>query len=104
LSDNVFNFLCETGTEVSSHIKIDNETKTTSDTALWYEEALPTETILSGIVWCDKVYHNQSDLSPKKLLDIVYSKLHDKMLQFGGRATTGQGIVRFIIEKENGGN
>jgi CRISPR-associated protein Cmr4 len=102
LSDNVFNFLCETGTEVSPHIRINDESKTTSDHALWYEEALPTETILSGVVWCDKIYgdanQNQTDL-----LD-TYTKPKNNILQFGGKATTGKGIVRFIAENEKGGN
>ncbi|GHS91110.1 type III-B CRISPR module RAMP protein Cmr4 [Planctomycetales bacterium] len=104
LSDDVFNFLAETGTEVSSHIKIDDKQKTAQGGALWYEEALPAETILAGVVWCDKVYGGSTSpekLSPEKLL-ANYAKPVD-FLQFGGKATTGKGIVRFISAPAEGG-
>ncbi|MDR0867222.1 MAG: type III-B CRISPR module RAMP protein Cmr4 [Planctomycetota bacterium] len=100
LSDDVFNFLAETGTEVSSHIKIDDDKKTAAGGALWYEESLPAETILAGVVWCDKVYGTAS-LSEKDLLE-KYAQTHE-FLQFGGKATTGKGIVRFISAPAEGG-
>ncbi|GHV23159.1 type III-B CRISPR module RAMP protein Cmr4 [Planctomycetales bacterium] len=99
LSDDVFNFLAETGTEVSSHIKIDDKQKTAQGGALWYEEALPAETILAGVVWCDKVYDDA--VSADYLLK-EYAQSRDH-LQFGGKATTGKGIVRFISAPVEGG-
>ena len=41
VSDDVFTFLCKSGTEVNARIKIDPETGTAAGKALWYEEALP---------------------------------------------------------------
>jgi len=91
LHDNLFNFLSETGTSVEAHTRIDEKTKTVASGALWYEESLPSETILSGILWCDKVFGNK-DLTPDNLLT-DYGK-NIPLLQFGGNATTGKGLVR----------
>jgi len=99
LSDNVFNFLCETGTEVAAHIKINEQSKTVAEGALWYEESLPAESILMGILWCDKAY-GKSGLQPSDLLN-TYAKSID-FLQFGGKATTGKGIVRCIFDEKKG--
>lgn len=96
LSDNIFNFLCETGTEVAAHIKIKEDTKTVADGALWYEESLPAESILMGILWCDKVYGNPVNTEEELLKS--YAK-DIPMLQFGGKATTGKGIVRCVFDK-----
>lgn len=48
VSDDLLSFLLETATEVSARIVINDESKTAEN--LWYEETLPTETILSGLV------------------------------------------------------
>ena len=56
LSNNCFNFLSETGTEVNARIKINQEKKIVEGGALWYEESLPSETILAGLAWCDRDY------------------------------------------------
>lgn len=98
LPDDVFNFLCETGTEVVAHIKIDSKTKTVARGALWYEESLPAEAILFGVTWCDKVYGGKH--SPDELLAQYASG--EKTLQFGGKATTGKGIVRCIFDVKGG--
>src|SRR5436309_11446471 len=48
--DDVFNFMIDTATEITARIKLKDDAKTVQDGGLWYEEALPAETILSGIV------------------------------------------------------
>jgi len=99
IDDNVFTFLCETGTEVNARIRIREDTKTTAEGAFWYEESLPVETILAGIVWCDKVYNKKEDdreiISPKQLMD-TYCR-EELNLQLGGNASTGKGIVRCVF-------
>ena len=97
VSDDIFTFLCESGTEVSAHIRINEETGIVKDGALWYEEALPVETILTGQVWCDKVFFKNSGLSDKDLLDRFCHGLLN--IQIGGKASTGKGQVRCIFEK-----
>lgn len=99
VSDDIFTFLCEAGTEVSAHIRLAEETGVVAKGALWYEEALPVETLLAGTVWCDRVYRekNASDeLTKEKLLERFCSQ--PLGLQIGGKASTGKGQVRCLFE------
>lgn len=99
VSDDIFTFLCEAGTEVGAHIRIDEDLGTVAGGALWYEEALPVETLLAGTVWCDRVYRekNASDeLTKEKLLENFCSRPLE--LQIGGKASTGKGQVRCLFE------
>ncbi len=86
VSDDAFAFLCETGTEINAHIKINSETGIVQKGALWYQETLPPETFLYSFVYCDKVY----DRSVKEQ-DLLESFCKDDYLQFGGKASTGLG-------------
>lgn len=90
----VFDFLCETGTEVQAHIRIDEETKIVKDGALWYEESLPTESILVGHVWCDNFGELRNEENRYKLLDKFCGVNSEQYLQIGGKATVGKGRVR----------
>lgn len=103
VSDDIFTFLCEAGTEVSAHIRIDEDSGTVAGGALWYEEALPVETLLAGTVWCDRVYRSKEnekgangDLTKEKLLENFCSRPLE--LQIGGKASTGKGQVRCLFE------
>ncbi len=101
LPDAAFDFLCETGTEVQTRVRIDDETKTVADKALWTEESLPAETILAGLVQCDRVFgRNGEDVTPTGLLD-RFTK--DFGLQIGGKATVGRGQMRCIFTSPSGG-
>ena len=94
VDDDIFTFLCDSGTEVNARIRIDDETRTVKPGALWYEETLPAETILTGSVWCDKVYLDgvNSDFLLNKYCDGIIN------LQIGGKASTGKGRVLCIFE------
>ena len=93
VDDDIFTFLCEAGTEVSAHIRIDEKTGIVKRGALWYEEALPVETILTGSVWCDKVH--VKDVSEQDIKRFCTGTLN---LQMGGKASTGKGQVRCVFE------
>ncbi|MGA2256910.1 MAG: type III-B CRISPR module RAMP protein Cmr4, partial [Thermoguttaceae bacterium] len=56
LPGTAFDFLTETGTEVTDRVRIDDDTKTMAAGQVWNEESLPAETILAGLVSCDRVY------------------------------------------------
>ncbi len=96
LPDDSFDFLCEIGTEVSARICIEQDTKTVKPGALWYEESLPTESILSGIVWCDWVPKN-GGFDKNRLMNEFCSD--ERLLQIGGKATTGKGRVRLVFDR-----
>lgn len=102
LPDSAFDFLCETGTEVHTRVRIDDETKTVADKALWTEESLPAETVLVGVVQCDRVFgRNGEEITPAGLLD-GFAK-EPLTLQIGGKATIGRGQVRCVFTAANGG-
>jgi len=92
VSDNNFNFLSDTATEVAARIRIEEDRKIVSKGALWYEEALPVETILAGIAWCDRIY-GENGINQKRLFSTFCSDSALR-LQIGGKATVGKGRVR----------
>jgi CRISPR-associated protein Cmr4 len=87
VSDDVMNFLAETATEVIARNKLDDDTKTTVKGALWYEESLPAETILSGLLL---------EVKGDYLSDIV--KIAKNPIQLGGSMTVGRGLCQMIID------
>lgn len=87
--DNIMSFLSEQGTEVTARIRLDDDVKTVVEGALWYEEHLPAETVLSGLL-CET---NLADGEAKKLLQNKTQKL----VQLGGKSTVGRGMSKVII-------
>jgi CRISPR-associated protein Cmr4 len=90
--DDMMSFLLETGTEVTAHIRLDNETKTVAKGALWYQESLPAESVLSGIAVAADVNaaNGRAKRSATELMEHVAS-LTQGIVQLGGKATVGQG-------------
>jgi len=87
--NDTFDFLCETAVQVDARVRINDEQKTVATGALWYEESLPVETILAGLVWCDHVFVGgitKDALVAKYCTDPL-------ALQIGGKATVGRGRV-----------
>lgn len=94
IDDDTFGFLCETATEIAARVRIEDEKKTVQRGALWYEEALPCETLLAGIVWCDRVFVSGAG-SEEDLMNAYCEK--PRLLQLGGKASTGKGRVRLVF-------
>lgn len=93
--DDMLSFLLDTATEVIARIKLDENAKTV-DTAvggLWYEEALPTETILAGLVVATPVGKFHKELDSKTIFATLNSLMAGPA-QFGGKATVGRGLCR----------
>lgn len=98
VSDDVLSYFSETGTEVTPRIRIDDETKTSSGQALWYEESLPAETILISLVVAKQV---------KASTDTVFNGLSQIVktpVQFGGGATVGKGLCKLYLFPETSEN
>lgn len=97
--DDVFNFLVTTATEITARIRLQENSKTVVDGGLWYEEALPTETILSGIVMATphKDVRNpltqNHDLTSEMIFKAL-TELSKATIQLGGKATVGRGLCR----------
>lgn len=88
VSDNVLSFLLQTGTEVTARIALDDEKKTVKPGALWYEESLPAESVMSGLVIASPVK------AEAKVVFAKIQKLTAGTVQLGGNATVGRGLCR----------
>lgn len=114
--DDVLSFLLTTATEVTARIKLKDETKTvdTDTGALWYEEALPAESVLCGLVVATPItkskyrQRHNGGWSPEfeettYSADTIFEKLvtvTTPILQFGGKATIGRGVCRAVLVRE----
>ena len=103
LSDDDFTDFAKNNTEVITRIKIDNETGTVANGALFTEELLPSETVLYSLVMTSKIFLDREmrKSSPTVeaaradeggyLLDTISEKM-PKFVQIGGDATIGKGL------------
>jgi CRISPR-associated protein Cmr4 len=84
--DDVLGFLLATATEIAARIHLDDAKKTVAKGMLWYEEALPAETVLSGLALVTPV-----KATPDEVF-ITLDGLIRGALQIGGDATVGRGL------------
>jgi len=89
--DDVLSFLLDTATEITARIQLEKEKKTVARGALWYEEALPTESILSGLLVVQTVEASEADVMN------VVTGVTRSPLQIGGNATVGRGVCRLHL-------
>ena len=94
LSDDIMSFLSETATEVRSRIAIDPDTGIVRKGALWYEESLPAESVLWGVY----ALANSNKEGDRRTADRLAGTVPDTdtLLQLGGNAGVGAGLVRFL--------
>ncbi|GAA5527590.1 type III-B CRISPR module RAMP protein Cmr4 [Herpetosiphon gulosus] len=95
VNDDVFSFLLNTATEITARIRLNDETKTVADGQLWYEEALPAESILTGLMLIAPPA-SKTDLGES--INAELPRLWQKPIQLGGKATVGRGICRVIVK------
>lgn len=86
--DDVMTFLSEHATDVVARIALQEDTKTVKKGGLWYEESLPTESILVGLVYIQPV--KQVGKTSAELMDKA-TPLMNVSIQLGGKATVGRG-------------
>jgi len=89
--DNVMRFLLDTALEVTARIRLDEQTKTVQTGALWYEEALPAETIMAGLVVVSPVKATNQEIQT------VLQQVTQRPLQLGGNATVGRGLCQLSL-------
>lgn len=100
--DDVFAFLLETATQITARIRLQDQTKTVKDGGLWYEEALPAESVLYGLVVATPV--KKTKLEAEEILETV-RQLTEATVQLGGSATVGRGLCQLtMLSEENNGN
>ena len=91
-------FLSETAVEIRSRIAIDPDTGTVRQGALWCEEHLPSEAVLWGIFALSGSNNEHDSRSEKDLVRALPSP--DTLLQLGGKAGGGHGLMRLLIDEE----
>ncbi len=90
--DDVLNFLLVTATDITARIKINDTTGVVEQGGLWYEEALPSESVLVGLVSINNHARKQGDAIMQSLMETTA-----KPIQLGGNATVGRGLCRVTI-------
>lgn len=101
--DDVFDFLLKTATEIIARIHLDEGSKTVQKGGLWYEEMLPTETILCGLALTtpraksDNGSQSKQDTLTSAELDSAFQHIARRSLQLGGKSTVGHGRCRVCV-------
>jgi CRISPR-associated protein Cmr4 len=90
--DDAMSYLAEHATQVDARVSLDPDTKTVKQGALWYEESLPTETVLVSV--CAGVRHGKA--SPAQAFATLENLAADSV-QLGGKATVGRGRCRLVL-------
>ncbi len=80
VSNEVFKHFCESGLEVIARVRLEEQTKTVKNGALWYEEAVPAEALFAFFA-----------LSPNG--EDFTELTRRPVLQLGGEASVGRGLV-----------
>lgn len=95
LSDTDFAYFAQHAMLVEPHVRIDPETGTASDGGLFYTENLPPESILIAPLMASQTRTGKQEnhLEAEAVLSQVKTLIHTRLLQIGGDATTGRGLV-----------
>lgn len=118
LSDDDFRDFVMLSTEVIARTKIDNQTGTVATGALWYEEYLPTDSILYSLALTTPLFVDEEKKkgtcfeidvqAPEKNIKEAekvmkfFAKGLPDIIQVGGNATIGKGIVRTRVYRHGG--
>jgi CRISPR-associated protein Cmr4 len=97
LNNNDFRDFVNQSTEVITRTKIDNESGTVADGALFTEEYLPNDSVMYTLVMFSDEYNKRDSekMKANQVQSFFSQKLNDiKMFQLGGNATLGKGLLR----------
>jgi len=92
LPDNDFRDFVLNSTEISTHVRLDPNTKTVKSGALWTEEALPSDVLLSSLIIARRSRKEDDNTDAQTISNWLRDALPMR-LQIGGNETTGQGLV-----------
>lgn len=93
LSDTDFSYFVQNATLVEPHVRINPETGAADSGGLYYTENLPPESLLIAPLLASKTRTGKDDLDVDDVLDQITKVLHHSVLQIGGDATSGRGLV-----------
>ncbi len=95
LNDTDFAYFAKHAMLVEPHVRINSETGTASDGGLFYTENLPPESIMIAPLMASQTRTGKADdsLPAEVVLSQIKTLIHSCLLQIGGDATTGRGLV-----------
>jgi len=111
LNDTDFRDFTLMSTEVITRTKIDNQTGTVEEGALFTEEYLPNDSVLYALMLATDEYGKNFKNGKKKTAEEVMTYMADRIgqeneipyFQLGANATLGKGILKPIIKQNNHG-
>lgn len=94
LSDTDFAYFAENAMLVEPHVRINPDTGTAKDGGLFYTENLPPESILIAPLLASQTRTGKGEENPAEaVMAQIKGVIDGKLLQIGGDATTGRGLV-----------
>jgi len=99
LSDTDFAYFAENAMLIEPHVRIDADTGTAADGGLFYTENLPPESLLIAPLMTSKTRSGRDDIEAEDVMYKIKALIDGKLLQIGGDATTGRGLVIARIEE-----
>lgn len=94
ISDTDFGHFVETATLVEPHVRIDEKTGTADGGGLFYTENLPPESLLIAPLMTSKTRSGKEEnIDATETLLKIRNVLDGRLIQIGGDATTGRGLV-----------
>lgn len=99
LADEDFNWFSKNATVVEPHVRIDNRTGAADGGGLFYTENLPPETLMLGSLMASRERSGKGELPAEAVLAQISGAIDGQLLQVGGDATTGRGLVAARVIK-----
>lgn len=98
LSDTDFSYFVKNATLVETHVRINDKTGAADNGGLFYTENLPPESLLLAPLLASATRTGRDDrLEAEDVLIKIKTALDGKLLQVGGDATTGRGLVMLKV-------
>lgn len=102
LSDTDFAYFARNAMLVEPHVRINEKTGTADDGGLFYTENLPPESLLVAPLLVSKTRSGKTkDMDSQEAMAKIKNAIDGKLLQLGGDATTGRGLVAVRILEGN---
>ncbi len=93
LTDTDFAYFVENATLVEPHVRIDPDTGAAKGTGLFYTENLPPESLLIAPLMVSQTRTGKEQEPAEIVMGMIKTVINGKLLQLGGDATTGRGLV-----------
>ncbi|MDY0072351.1 MAG: type III-B CRISPR module RAMP protein Cmr4 [Thauera sp.] len=101
LSDTDFGYFAEHAMLVEPHVRINEKTGTADEGGLFYTENLPPESLLISPLMASQTRTGKSkdeELPAETVFEQIKQLIDGRLLQIGGDATTGRGLVVAKVE------